>query len=141
MMPATMNVNRLATYMSSLKAGSMHSLTGFDVTRCNQKFRLSETSLFIHLRDSTSFIEVTKPLPPIRDESFRFRNHREMFVLAKTNTQFQYIIGEIIDVKSIVTDPPHDKNRVMQPLKWIDGVGKHLLIFPTLTLDDYESNT
>ncbi|KAL0794247.1 hypothetical protein Bca101_065624 [Brassica carinata] len=38
MMPATVNFNRLATYMPNLNAGSTYSLTGFVVTRCNQNY-------------------------------------------------------------------------------------------------------
>ncbi|KAG2286621.1 hypothetical protein Bca52824_046225 [Brassica carinata] len=48
-------VHHLTTYRRHLKAGSMFSLSGFDVTRCNQNFSLSDSPLLIWLSDSTSF--------------------------------------------------------------------------------------
>ncbi|KAL0680295.1 hypothetical protein Bca4012_008276 [Brassica carinata] len=47
LIPATINVNRLPTYRGHLKVGSMFSLSDFDVTRCNQNFRLSDSPLLI----------------------------------------------------------------------------------------------
>ncbi|KAH0867310.1 hypothetical protein HID58_074332 [Brassica napus] len=47
MMPATLNVNRLGTHRPNLNAGSTYSLTSFDVTRCNQNYRLSDSSMLI----------------------------------------------------------------------------------------------
>ncbi|KAF2616407.1 hypothetical protein F2Q68_00039611 [Brassica cretica] len=102
MMPAT----RLATHRPNLKAGSVYSLTGFDVARCNPNYRLSDSSLLIRFSDSTYFKEVTDPAVPSPPESFRFRNHSEMLGLANTNNQLPDLIGDITDVKSTVTDPP-----------------------------------
>lgn len=61
MMPATLNVNRLGTHRPNLNAGSTYSLTSFDVTRCNQNYRLSDSSMLITFSDSTSFNEVSEP--------------------------------------------------------------------------------
>ncbi|KAF3492723.1 hypothetical protein DY000_02053302 [Brassica cretica] len=102
MMPAT----RLATHRPNLKAGSVYSLTGFDVARCNPNYRLSDSSLLIRFSDSTYFKEVTDPAVPSPPESFRFRNHSEMLGLANTNNQLPDLIGDITDVKSTITDPP-----------------------------------
>ncbi|KAL0815319.1 hypothetical protein Bca101_071763 [Brassica carinata] len=107
MMPATVNVNRLAIHMPNLKAGSLYSLAGFDVTRCNQNYRLSDSSMMIRFGDSTCFDEITEPAIPIGVESFQFHNHSELLD----------IIGEIAAVNSTVTDPPHDKNRLMATIK------------------------
>ncbi|KAG2280191.1 hypothetical protein Bca52824_051411 [Brassica carinata] len=138
MMPATVNVNRLATHLTNLEEGSVYSLTGFEVTHCNQNYRLSDSSLLIRFTDSTSFKKVTEPAVPIPLESFRFRNYSEMLGLANSNNQlpgnaplitssitYIYIdsllltdlIGEITAVKSTVTDPPRDKNRVMATIR------------------------
>ncbi|KAL0706087.1 hypothetical protein Bca4012_072513 [Brassica carinata] len=117
MMPATVNVNRLAIHMPNLKAGSLYSLAGFDVTRCNQNYRLSDSSMMIRFGDSTCFDEITEPAIPIGVESFQFHNHSELLGLANTNFQSTDIIGEIAAVNSTVTDPPHDKNRLMATIK------------------------
>lgn len=87
MMPATVNVNRLATHLTNLEEGSVYSLTGFEVTHCNQNYRLSDSSLLIRFTDSTSFKKVTEPAVPIPLESFRFRNYSEMLRLANSNNQ------------------------------------------------------
>ncbi|WZZ70489.1 hypothetical protein YC2023_081859 [Brassica napus] len=41
-MPATVNVYRLATFRNRFQASSLSKLSGFDVTQCNQNFRLSD---------------------------------------------------------------------------------------------------
>ncbi|KAF8102821.1 hypothetical protein N665_0193s0005 [Sinapis alba] len=94
MMPATVNVNLLVTHQHNLKAGVVYSLTGFEVTRCNQNYRQLDSSLLIRFNDST-----------------------EMLGLANSNNQLSDLIGEITAVKSTVTDPPQDKNRVMATIK------------------------
>ncbi|CAF2106823.1 unnamed protein product [Brassica oleracea var. botrytis] len=131
MMPATINVNRLATHQPSLKAGSVYSLTGFDVARCNPNYRLSDSSLLIRFSDTTSFVEVTKPAVPIPLESFRFRNHSEMLGLSNSNNQLSDLIGEITAVKSTVTDPLQDKNRVMATIKMYNGTLVTMSLFDT----------
>ncbi|CAN7105218.1 unnamed protein product [Brassica rapa subsp. narinosa] len=100
-----------------LCAGTMFSVSGFDVSRCAQNFRLTDSSLMIRFNESTSFQELTEPGSPLPDEAFRFRTHSE---LIENNTGFEFdvdIIGEILSVKSTVCDPPEEKNRVMVTLK------------------------
>ncbi|KAG2300062.1 hypothetical protein Bca52824_036534 [Brassica carinata] len=125
MMPANVNVHRLTTHLTNLKAGSIYSLTRFDVTRCNQNYRLSDSSLLIRFSDSTSFVEVTELAVPIPNESFRFRNHSEMLGLASSNKSY----CEITAVKSTVTDPPQDKNRVMSRIKMEDNTSVTMSLF------------
>ncbi|KAG2311058.1 hypothetical protein Bca52824_022615 [Brassica carinata] len=84
-MPATVNVNRLATHQTNREAGLVYSL--IEVTHCNQNYRLLESSLLIRFNDSTSFTKVTEPTVLIPLESFRFRNHSEMLGLANSNNQ------------------------------------------------------
>ncbi|WZZ35327.1 hypothetical protein YC2023_018728 [Brassica napus] len=129
MIPATVNVNRLATHLTNLEEGSVYSLTGFEVTRCNQNYRLSDSSLLIRFTDSTSFKKVTEPAVPIPLESFRFRNYSEMLGLANSNNQLPDLIGEITAVKSTVTDPPQDKNRVMATIKMDNDTSVTMSLF------------
>ncbi|KAF8083397.1 hypothetical protein N665_0776s0022 [Sinapis alba] len=117
MMPATVNVNRLATHRQNLKAGAIYSLNGFEVARCNQNYRLSDSPLLIRFVESTSFTEITVSSAPIPRESFRFHSHVELLGLANSNNQLPDLIGEIVAVKSTVIDPPQDKNRVMATIK------------------------
>ncbi|KAG2271268.1 hypothetical protein Bca52824_065823 [Brassica carinata] len=101
-MPATVNVNRLAAHQTNFEAGSVYSLTGFEVTRCNQNYRLSDSSLLIRFSDSTTFEKITEPAVPIPLESFRFRNYSEMLGLANSNNQLpgsssQYLEGKKLE--------------------------------------------
>ncbi|CAF2160193.1 unnamed protein product [Brassica napus] len=106
MMPATVKVNRLETHRPNLKTGV---------------------------------------------ESFRFRCHSELLGLANTNTQlpgtallickFVYydylfknnhptdIVGEITAVKSTVTDPPQNNNRLMATIKMDNDVSVTMSLF------------
>ncbi|KAF2569625.1 hypothetical protein F2Q68_00023894 [Brassica cretica] len=116
-MQVTISAGRLPQFLEQLHAGTMFSVTGFDVSRCAQNFRLTDSSLMIRFNESTSFQELTEPVSPLPEEAFRFRNHSELIGLANTNTQLPDIIGEILSVKSTVCDPPEEKNRVMVTLK------------------------
>nr|VDD14894.1 unnamed protein product [Brassica oleracea] len=71
----------------------------------------------VNFNDSTEFDVLSNPVSPIPAKGFRFRNQTELVGLANTNTQLPDIIGEIVAVKSTVSDPPEDKNRVMVTVK------------------------
>ncbi|CAN7097501.1 unnamed protein product [Brassica rapa subsp. narinosa] len=47
LLPATVNVNRLATFRHHFKAGSMFTFSRFDMTWCNKNYRLSDSPLSI----------------------------------------------------------------------------------------------
>ncbi|CAN6862516.1 unnamed protein product [Brassica oleracea] len=117
MMQATISAHRLPQYQERLTAGAMYSIADFYVARCAQNFRLSDSSLMIRFNKSTSFDEIDDPVSAFPEEAFRFRDQSELLGLANTNTQLPDIIGEILSVKSTVTDPPEEKNRVMVTIK------------------------
>ncbi|XP_056841679.1 uncharacterized protein LOC108837924 isoform X2 [Raphanus sativus] len=107
----------LPTFRRRLAAGTMYSISGFDVAKRAQNVRLSVSSFLIRFTDTTSFEKLIEPVSPLPQEGFRFRNQTELVGLANTNTQFPDIIGEITAVKTTVTEPPEDKNRVMATVK------------------------
>ncbi|KAL0750668.1 hypothetical protein Bca101_032671 [Brassica carinata] len=113
MMQATISAHRLPQYQERLTAGAMYSIADFYVARCAQNFRLSDSSLMIRFNKSTSFDEIDDPVSAFPEEAFRFRDQSELLGLANTNTQLPDIIGEILSVKSTVTDPPEEKNRLI----------------------------
>ncbi|KAF3540726.1 hypothetical protein F2Q69_00021338 [Brassica cretica] len=127
MMQVTISASRLPQFRERLHAGTMFSVSGFDVSRCAQNFRLTDSSLMIRFSESTLFQVLFEPVSPLPEEAFRFRNQQELIGLANTNTQLPEndtgfeldvdIIGEIVSVKSTVCDPPEEKNRVMVTLK------------------------
>ncbi|KAG5384156.1 hypothetical protein IGI04_035626, partial [Brassica rapa subsp. trilocularis] len=111
MMQVTISSSRLPQYRERLIVGTMFSVSGFDVSRCAQSFRLTESSLLIRFNENTTFEEITDHVSPLPEEAFRFRNQSEMIGLAKTNTQFPEsdiylilyvdVIGEILGVKIV----------------------------------------
>ncbi|KAF3489061.1 hypothetical protein F2Q69_00053035 [Brassica cretica] len=117
LMQATINANQLPKFRERLAAGTMYSVSGFDVDRCAQNFKLVDSPLMIRFNDSTEFDVLSDPVSPIPAEGFRFRNQTKLVGFANTNTQLPDIIGEIVAVKITVTDPPEDKNRVMVTVK------------------------
>ncbi|CAN6930821.1 BnaC06g40980D [Brassica napus] len=53
----------------------------------------------------------------------------QLLGLANTNTQFPDIISEVTAAKSTVTDPPHDKNRLMATIKMDNDVSVTMSMF------------
>ncbi|CAH8391183.1 unnamed protein product [Eruca vesicaria subsp. sativa] len=84
---ATVRANRLPTFRPRLTAGSMYSISSFDVARCAQNFRLPDSSSLIRFSDSTVFNKITEPDSPLPLEGFRYGNETELLGLANTNTQ------------------------------------------------------
>ncbi|KAF8094782.1 hypothetical protein N665_0353s0013 [Sinapis alba] len=117
MMKASIVARMLPQYRERLTARMMISISGFDVSRCAQNFRLTDSSMLIRFNESTTFDEIADPVSPLPEEAFRFRNQAELIGLANTNTQLPDIIGEILSVKRTISDPPEDKNRVMVTMK------------------------
>ncbi|KAF2533088.1 hypothetical protein F2Q70_00031802 [Brassica cretica] len=69
-MPATMNVHRLATFRDRLQPGLLFKLSGFDISQCNQNFRLSYSLMTIRFSDSTNRDVLTGTDSSIPEESF-----------------------------------------------------------------------
>ncbi|CAN6882663.1 unnamed protein product [Brassica oleracea] len=102
---------------ATIMQATIYSISGFDVARCAQSYRLSDSPLLIRFNELTDFEELTEPVSPLLEEGFRFRNQSELAGLANTNTQLPDIIGEITSVKSTVSDTLGDKNRIMATIK------------------------
>ncbi|KAH0868170.1 hypothetical protein HID58_075192 [Brassica napus] len=116
-MQATIYANRLPRFRSKLAAGKVFSISGFDVARCAQNYRLTDSPLLLRFSDLTDFDELAEPVSPLPQEGFRFRNHSELAGLANRNTQLPEIIGEITAVKSTVNDTLGEKDRIMATIK------------------------
>ncbi|CAF1710370.1 unnamed protein product [Brassica napus] len=121
---ATINANRLPRFRDRLAAGTMYSVSGFDVARCAQNFKLADSSLMIRFNDSTEFDVLSDLVSPIPAEEFRFPTE-----LSDLNIEPVDIIGEIVAVKSTVSDPPEDKNRFMVTVKLENDVSVTLSLF------------
>ncbi|CAH8385637.1 unnamed protein product [Eruca vesicaria subsp. sativa] len=137
-MQATINASRVGAFRPKLTAGNMYSISGFDVSRCASNFRLTDSTLMIRFAESTGFDEITKLVSPLPIEGFRFRDDTELIGLANTSSQLPDIIGELIAVKSTVTDPPEEKNRVMATIKLESDVSVTLSIFDAKAVDFHQ---
>lgn len=65
----------------------MYTLSGFDVTRSNSKFRLTDGPVSIRFSDGTAFEKVATPTRIIPTEHFRFRSYEQILELANTGKQ------------------------------------------------------
>ena len=63
-MQVTISAGRLPQFLEQLHAGTMFSVSGFDVSRCAQNFRLTDSSLMIRFSETTSFQLLTEPDSP-----------------------------------------------------------------------------
>ncbi|KAF3520031.1 hypothetical protein DY000_02061524 [Brassica cretica] len=68
------------------KEGAVYELSGFDVSRSNPNYRLSDSPFSVQFTDLTSFVELSNPAKPIRIEHLRLRNYDQLMVVANTNT-------------------------------------------------------
>ncbi|CAN6869308.1 unnamed protein product [Brassica oleracea var. botrytis] len=63
----------------------MYELSGFDVTRSNNHFKICNSVVAIRLNESTKIVEVPDVTNPILTEMFRFRNVEQLMSLINTN--------------------------------------------------------
>ncbi|WZZ45583.1 hypothetical protein YC2023_041842 [Brassica napus] len=61
-----------------LSEGYVYSLSGFEVTRSNNNFPLSDSPVSIRFNDRTSFAETTNSKKDFPTELFRFRSHEQL---------------------------------------------------------------
>ncbi|KAH0879554.1 hypothetical protein HID58_066948 [Brassica napus] len=72
----------------------MSELSGFDVTRSNNYFKLCVSPVAIRLNEFTKMVEVSAVTHLISTEMFRFRSVEQLMSLANTNVELP---GNIVD--------------------------------------------
>ncbi|KAJ0240329.1 hypothetical protein HA466_0224700 [Hirschfeldia incana] len=55
----TVNVHRLKIFMHLFSAGSLYTVSGFDITRSSLNFKLSESPVSIRFNDENDFKDLT----------------------------------------------------------------------------------
>lgn len=80
------SVHELSTFRHLPKEGAVYELSGFDVSRSNPNYRLSDSPFSVQFTDLTSFVELSNPAKSIRIEHLRLRNYDQLMVVANTNT-------------------------------------------------------
>ncbi|CDY54590.1 BnaCnng27410D [Brassica napus] len=92
-------------------------MSGFDVTRSPNNFKISDFPLAIRFNDHTVFELLTDSVNPIPDEMFRFRTHEQLLALANTGTHLPDLIGELASIRSTFNDNLQGNHRVMVTLQ------------------------
>ncbi|CAF2042186.1 unnamed protein product [Brassica napus] len=82
-------------FRGRLTEGSVYTLSGFDVTRSNPKFRLSDGPVSIRFNEGTSFEKIATTSRIIPTEHFRFRPYEQILELANTGKQLPGIILDL----------------------------------------------
>ncbi|KAF3583643.1 hypothetical protein F2Q69_00031960 [Brassica cretica] len=83
----TVNATRSQTYRQDFNEGFIYSLSGFDVTRSNNNFRLSDALVSIRFGEGIRFTQVTDSDKVIPTEMFRFQSYDQLLALANTDRQ------------------------------------------------------
>ncbi|CAG7890648.1 unnamed protein product [Brassica rapa] len=78
---------RQLKFRKRLTEGSIYTLSGFDVTRSNPKFRLSGAPFSLRFNDGTDFEKLKTTVRTIPTEQFRFRPYDQLLELANTGKQ------------------------------------------------------
>ncbi|KAH0863865.1 hypothetical protein HID58_081076 [Brassica napus] len=92
------------TFRGRLSEGSVYTLSGFDVTRSNPKFRLSDGPVSIRFNEGTAFEKLATTTRKIPTEHFRFRPYDQILELANTGKQLPDVMGELRAIRSTITD-------------------------------------
>ncbi|KAL0731217.1 hypothetical protein Bca4012_027311 [Brassica carinata] len=118
-------------FRERLIEGSVYTLSGFDVTRSNPKFRLTDGPVSIRFNEGTAVEKLASTARTIPTEHFRFRTHKQILELANSGRQlpgnaspyynFSDVIGELRAIRSTITDRIPGAQRVMLTLR-VDGL-------------------
>ncbi|KAF3587892.1 hypothetical protein F2Q69_00029816 [Brassica cretica] len=137
----TVNTSRSQTYRQDFNEGSIYSLSGFDVTRSNNNFRLSDAPVSVRFGEGTRFTRVTDSDKVIPTEMFRFRSYDQLLALANTNRQLPDILGELTAIRSTISDGLHGSQRVMLTLCVERGLSVCVSLFDGLAYAFHEKMT
>lgn len=74
----------------------MFELSGFDVTRSNNYFKLCDSLVAIRLNEFTKMVEVPAVAHLISTEMFRFRSVGQLMSLANTNVELPGMSSSVL---------------------------------------------
>ncbi|KAL0661453.1 hypothetical protein Bca4012_098290 [Brassica carinata] len=121
-------------FRERLSEGSVYTLSGFDVTRSNPKFKLTDGPISIRFNEGTAFEKLTATARTIPTEHFRFRTHEQILELANSGRQLPDVIGEVRAIRSTITDRIPGAQRVMLTLRVDSDVNVCVSLFDFLAL-------
>ncbi|KAL0813811.1 hypothetical protein Bca101_070254 [Brassica carinata] len=130
----SVGANRQLRFKDRLCEGSLYTLTGFDVTRSNTNFRLSDAPFSIRFNEGTELEKIPASVRPIPTELFRFMPYSQILELANTGKQLPDIIGELNAIRSTITDCLPGAQRVMLTLRLESGENVCVSMFDSMAL-------
>ena len=74
----------------------MYELSGFDVSRSNNHFKLFDSVVAIWLNEFTKMVEVPAVANHIPTEMFRFRSVEQLMSLANTNVELPGMYSSVL---------------------------------------------
>ncbi|KAG2295345.1 hypothetical protein Bca52824_042014 [Brassica carinata] len=83
----SVGANRHLRFRDRLTKGSLYTLTGFDVTRSNTNFRLTDAPFSIRFNEGTELEKIPTSVRHIPTELFRFMPYTQILELANTGKQ------------------------------------------------------
>lgn len=108
---------RHLTFRGRLTEGAIYTLSVFDVTRSNPKFRLTDGPVSIRFDDETASEKLATTVRIIPTEHFRFRPYQQILELGNTGKQLPDVMGELRAIRSTITDCLPGAQRVMLTLR------------------------
>ncbi|XP_013638919.1 PREDICTED: uncharacterized protein LOC106344083 isoform X1 [Brassica oleracea var. oleracea] len=122
-------------FRERLTEGSVYTLSRFDVTRSNPKFKLTDGPVSIRFNEGTDFEKLAATARTIPTEHFRFRPHEQILELANTSRQLPYvIIGEVRAIRSTITDRIPWAQCVILTLRVESDVNVCVILFDSLAI-------
>ncbi|KAL0797217.1 hypothetical protein Bca101_068594 [Brassica carinata] len=121
-------------FRERLIEGSVYTLSGFDVTRSNPKFRLTDGPVSIRFNECTAVEKLASTARTIPTEHVRFRTHKQILELANSGRQLPDVIGELRAIRSTITDRIPGAQRVMLTLRVDGDVNVCVSLFDSLAL-------
>lgn len=86
-MQGSINVLNLPTFEKKLRDGVIYMISGFDVSRSNSRFKLTDFQFSIRFTPNTSFDMLEESFCVIPKEHFRFCTHDQLVSLGNTNME------------------------------------------------------
>lgn len=86
-MQGSINVQQLPTFEPLLREGALCVITSFEVTRSNQRFKLTDFHMSIRFMETTTLVELQESLCVIPKDLFRFRTYEQLVSLGNTNKE------------------------------------------------------
>ncbi|CAH8377748.1 unnamed protein product [Eruca vesicaria subsp. sativa] len=105
------------TFRGRLAKGLVYTLSGFDVARSSPKYRLSVGPVSIRFNEGTDLRKLATTSRIIPTEHFRFRPFQQIRELANNGKQLPDVMGELLAIKSTITDRLHGAPRVMLTIR------------------------